>query len=175
MSPELCRVHGDTLHHMLYYVATALGISERSYQHLPDRPIYGTGQGSCASPAIWLIVCSILFDCHQKESHGATYSTPDDSLMLKLSMAGFVDDTKGQTNDMQMEKALPLSTLMERMQDDAQLWGDLLHVSGGALEIPKCNYYVMQWAFSANGCPELDKTVQTQLHLASGDRTSQVQ
>ncbi len=31
MSQELCRIHGDTLHHTLYYVATALGISERSY------------------------------------------------------------------------------------------------------------------------------------------------
>lgn len=154
MSQELCRIHGNTLHHMLCYVPImALGISEGSYQHLPDHPIYGTGQGSCASPAIWLLVCSILFDCHQTESHGAAYCTPDNSLTIKLSMAGFVDDTKRQTNDMQMDKALPLATLMERMQDDTQLWGGILHVSGGALEIPKCNYYVMQWLFAADGCP----------------------
>jgi hypothetical protein len=44
MLEELCRIHGNTLHHMLYYVATALGISEQSYQHLPDYHIYGTGQ-----------------------------------------------------------------------------------------------------------------------------------
>ncbi len=100
MSQELCRIQGDTLHHMLYYVATALDISERSYRHLPDQPIYGTSQGSCASPAVWLIICSLLFNCHQKTSYGAEYFTPDNQLQIKLSMAGFVDNTKGQTNNM---------------------------------------------------------------------------
>jgi hypothetical protein len=160
----------DTLHHMLYYVSTALGISARSYHHIPDRPIYGTGQGSCASPAVWLLVCSLLFDCHQKASHGAEYFTPDNRLQIKLSMAGFVDDTKGQTNDMQETTLLPSDTLLARMQDDAhQLWGDLLHVSGGALEIPKCNYYVMQWRFNNQGNPALDRSVQTEMHLKSGN------
>jgi hypothetical protein len=56
-----------------------------------------------------------------------------------------------------MKEPMPLSTLLGQMQDDAQLWGDLLHVSGGVLEIPKCNYYVMQWQFHANGKLELNK------------------
>ena len=137
MSKELCKIHGDTLHHMLYYVATALGISERLYQHLPDSPIFGTGQGSCASPAVWLIICSILFECHQKASHGAEYSTPDKNLKLKLSMAVFVDDTKGQTNDMQSEEALPSETTLQQSQEVDKVWGDLLHEAGRALEIPK--------------------------------------
>jgi hypothetical protein len=171
MSKELCRIHGDTLHHMLYYVSTALGISDRWYQNLPDQPIHGTGQGSCASPAVWLIICSTLFDCHQKASHGAEYFTPDDTIKIKLSMAGFVDDTKGQINDMRNTKPMTNEMLMSRMQDDAQLWGDLLHVSGGALEIPKCNYYIMKWKFDDKGAPELDKTVKMKMQLAAGDGT----
>ncbi len=59
-------------------------------------------------------------------------------------MTGFVDDTKGQTNDMSSKVPMPLAQLIARMQADAQLWGNLLHVTGGALEIPKCNYYVMR-------------------------------
>jgi hypothetical protein len=59
--------------------------------------------------------------------------------------------------------------LLSWMQDIAQLWGDLLHVSGRALEITKCNYYVMEWQFSRSGITELDKKVQTNLHIASGD------
>jgi hypothetical protein len=91
--PKSCALsmHGDTLHHMLYYVATALGILDRSYEHMPDRPIYGMGQVSCTSLAVWLIICLILFDCHQNSSHRAEYFNPDDSLSIKLSMAGFVD------------------------------------------------------------------------------------
>ena len=58
------------------------------------------------------------------------------------------------------------------MQDDAQLWGDLLHVSGGALEIPKCNFYAMQWDFKDNGIPELNKTVHMEMDLKAGDGTT---
>jgi hypothetical protein len=86
---------------------------------------------------------------------------------------------KGQTNDMSendMSKKLllPLHQLIARMQADAQLWGDLLHVSCGALEIPKCNYYVMRWKFKPSGIPELDADVNTLLHLKNGDCTSSV-
>jgi hypothetical protein len=100
MLQELCWIHGNTLHHMLYYVPTVLGVSECSYQHLPDCPIYGTGQGSCASPAVWLVIRSIPFECHQEVCHGVEYFIPNDSLQIKLSMVRFVNNTKGQTNDM---------------------------------------------------------------------------
>jgi hypothetical protein len=105
----------------------------------------------------------MLFDCHQQASYGAEYFTPDQNITIKLSMVGFVDDTKGQTNDMKEETPLSDTTLLSRMQHDAQLWGDLLHVSGGALEIPKCNYYVMKWKFKGNGLPELDKAIKTEM------------
>ena len=87
-------------------------------------------------------------------------------------MAGFVNDTKGQVGDMLSNDPVPLDTLVAQMQRDAQLWGDLLHVSGGALEIPKCNYYVMQWQFPPDGIPVLNKTVTSQLQLESGSGTT---
>jgi hypothetical protein len=174
MPEEIVRLHGCTLEQMRYYVSTALGISEQSYSHSAEDPIYGTGQGSCASPSVWLQICSVLFDCHNQKSYGAEYTSPDGSISFTTSMTGFVDDTKGQTNDMHSKQPLPLTELIARMQSDAQLWGDLLHVSGGALEIPKCNYYVMRWKFQRSGIPELDSDVSTLLHLENGDRTSSV-
>jgi hypothetical protein len=84
-------------------------------------------------------------------------------------MAGFVDDTKGQTNEMRTAKPMPMETLLAQMQDDAQLWGNLLRISGGALEIPKCNYYVMQWQFNEHGKPALNKTIHTKMHLTAGN------
>ncbi len=137
-------------------------------------PVYGTGQGSCASPSIWLQICLVLLDCHFQRSFGAYYASPDGETTFKTSMTGFVDDTKGQTNDMESEQVLPLQKLLTRMQSDAQLWRDLLHVTGGALEIKKCNYYIMKWKFKASGIPELDSDVQTILHLENGDRTGSV-
>ncbi len=89
-------------------------------------------------------------------------------------MTGFVDDTKGQTNNMSSKVPMPLAQLIARMKADAQLWGNLLYVTGGALEIPKCNYYVMRWSFEPSGIPELDSDVNTILHLENGDRTASV-
>ena len=174
MPVEIARLHGCTLEQMRYHVSTALGISEASYSHSSESPVHGSGQGSCASPSVWLQICSVLFDCHNQKSYGANYSTPDGEITFQTSMTGFVDDTKGQCNDLTEDEPLPLQELIERMQADAQLWGDLLHVSGGALEIPKCNYYVMQWKFKPSGRPELDKDVNTTLHLGNGDRTASI-
>ena len=165
MPVAIAKLHGTTLEQMQYYVSTALGISEESYSHSysGDSPIYGTGQGSCASPSVWLQICSILFDCHNHKSYGAHYQSPDGSIQFKTSMTGFVDDTKGQVNDMKEKHPLPLQDLIDRMQADAQLWGDLLHVTGGALEIPKCNYYMMHWNFHPSGLLSLDAEVNTLL------------
>ena len=176
MPAAIAKLHGATLEQMQYYVSTALGILAESYSHSysGDSPIYGTGQGSCASPSIWLQICSILFDCHNQKSYGAHYQSPDGTIQFKTSMTGFVDDTKGQVNDLMEPHPMPLQELIAHMQADAQLRGDLLHVTGGALEIPKCNYYVMNWKFQSSGIPELDADVNTLLHLENGDRTSSV-
>jgi hypothetical protein len=60
------------------------------------------------------------------------------------------------------------------MQSDAQLWGDLLHLSGGALEISKCNYYVMHWKFQPSGIPILSTNLNTNLRIENGDCTATV-
>jgi hypothetical protein len=136
-----------------------------------DLPVYGTGQGSCASPSVWLQICSILFDCHNQRSYRANYCSPDGYITFKTSMTGFVDDTKGQTKDLTSKEPLPLQQLVSCMQADAQLWGDLLHVSSGTLEISKCNYYVMRWRFKPSGCPTLKTNINMTLHIKNGDHT----
>jgi hypothetical protein len=87
-------------------------------------------------------------------SYRANYCTPDWKLHFKAGMTGFVDDMKSRTNNMLEESPLPLCK---------QMWGDLLFVSGGALELPKCNYYVMQWRFQPSGIPNLKTNVNTTL------------
>ena len=90
MPTAIAKLHGATLEQMQYFVFTALGISEESYSHSysGETPIYGTGQGSCASPSIWLQICSVLFDCHNQRSYGANYTSPDGTIALKTSMTG---------------------------------------------------------------------------------------
>ncbi len=49
------RSHAKSLELMKYYtVKTMYGISEQSYSGTPFAPLFGTGQGSGASPSVWL-------------------------------------------------------------------------------------------------------------------------
>lgn len=57
---------------MKFRLRTALGNSKRTYTHTTETPIHGTGQGSCASPAIWLLISSILMDCLSEICGGMT-------------------------------------------------------------------------------------------------------
>jgi hypothetical protein len=46
--------------HMKYFIKMAHGISDSFYHVLPDYLLYGTGQGSGASPSVWLSLVVIL-------------------------------------------------------------------------------------------------------------------
>ena len=52
---------------MIYAIKHVYGISEDEYQGTTFEPLFGTGQGSGLSPAIWLSLVVILlnaFDVH---------------------------------------------------------------------------------------------------------------
>lgn len=134
---------------------TSLGISEQWYKHTNDYPIFGTGQGSGNSPAIWCFVCSALFDAFQSTAHGATFNSYSNDLILKLHMVGFVDDCTQRVNQFQATTQPPPETLIRLMQHDAQLWNDLLWASGGALEQSKCSFHLIQSSWTPDGHPFL--------------------
>jgi hypothetical protein len=131
MPAEFSKHYGATLEQMKDYVSMALGLSGRSDSHSDKSPIYGTGQGSCASLSVWLEICCVLFDCHNQRSYGVNCTSPGGSVSFKTSMTGFADDKKGQTNNMASTYLMPLQELISQMLSDVQLWGNLLHVSGG--------------------------------------------
>ena len=56
--------------------------------------------------------------------------------------------TGGKKNNM-------IKTLKEKMQEDAQLWHDLLLVSGGKLELPKCGYHLIHYDFEPSRIPKM--------------------
>jgi hypothetical protein len=55
------RMHSSALMHVKYFVKMTHGILEGFYQVLCDFLLYSTGQGSGASPAVWLsiIMCML--------------------------------------------------------------------------------------------------------------------
>jgi len=99
MHHKVVFVHASTLEETKYKLKTSLGILYAFYKSCQAFPIYGTGQGSGDSPAIWCIVSSTLFLCHQECTHGAFFCTADSSTSILLSMIGFVDNSTGQVNN----------------------------------------------------------------------------
>jgi hypothetical protein len=49
---------------------TARGDSAEKCQHDDESPIHGTGQGSCASPAMWLLISSFIMDLLEENANG---------------------------------------------------------------------------------------------------------
>ena len=54
------RLHSEALQLMKYTIKTIYGISEENCAGTPFEPLFGTGQGSGASPAVWLTLVVLL-------------------------------------------------------------------------------------------------------------------
>ena len=127
MHKSIVFVNALTLERAQYYLKTNLGVSETSYTHCSELPIYGTGQGSGNSPTtIWCFVCSTLFDAIESVTHGATFSCYNKHHQVRIYMIGFVDDCTQRVNLFDNDVQPDASCLIQMMQRDAQKWNDLL-------------------------------------------------
>jgi hypothetical protein len=149
---QIVVVNTSILKQAKYKLKTELRISETSYSHSTIFPLHGTGQGSGNSPMIWCFISSTLFDRHQAHAFGATFESPDRTVTITFSMAGFVDDSTSSVNDFHNNHAT-VDSLLSCLQVDAQLWNDLFWCSGGMLELPKCSYHFLFFDFDASGKP----------------------
>ena len=70
-------------------------------------------------------------------------------------MVGFVDDNNGQANLFHRNEPPSAAELVEVMRRDAQLWNDLVWVTGGALEPKKSSYHHIRYTFNPSGEPWL--------------------
>ena len=157
MHQRLVALHANTLQQARFHLRTINGISSESYSHCIEFPIYGSGQGSGNSPAIWLFISSTLCDVHNRISHGASFTNPQGTETVKLSMVAFVDDSTGTYNDFQPQNEPSIHDMLPHAQQDCQSWNDLLWCSGGKLELPKCSYHVLRFEFLPNGTPHPKK------------------
>ena len=175
MSKHVVVVNASTLRDAKFQLKTNLGVSEEWYQHSTDFPIHGTGQGSGNSPQIWCFLCSVLFDAFQEATPGAKFASFNGKTEITIHMIGFVDDCTQRVNEFQAEVQPSAGTLLNKMQSDAQKWNDLLWTSGGALEIPKCSFHLIESDWTPNGKPFLKGGTQAQaIHITNNNRALQV-
>jgi hypothetical protein len=153
MDPKVCELFLRTLDKAHYHVKTQLGVSDEYYCTTRKKTIHGPGQGGKGSPAIWVAISCILMKCLQKKSPGCSITDPLRAALVKFYSTGFVDDiTIWLCNFM---RSLGGNETPEQIADEmavaAQWWEQLLHATGGKLELPKCFYYIMYWVFDDDG------------------------
>ena len=140
-------MHNKTHHGMQHRIKTRHG-TLRPYSGTDNDALEGTGQGSGASPAIWLLYSVSLLRAFRKFSPGMTCSSPFESLLVTILAIFYVDDGMPGVSDSQERIAAPLEVLLLQAEQATQSWEKLLFGSGGALEMSKCFTYVMYWDLS---------------------------
>ncbi|KAI2505037.1 hypothetical protein MHU86_9393 [Fragilaria crotonensis] len=70
---EVTQTNASTLANAEYRIRTELGLAPTGYRHEDSFPIYGTGQGSANSPAIWCMLSSALLDGYDQVAAPASY------------------------------------------------------------------------------------------------------
>ena len=137
VSSQTASVQAKTLHKMRYRLRTAIGSSKKIYKHSSSTPIHGTGQGSCSSPSIWLMISSILMDCLSELSGGMTMIDVIDENSIQQWIDGFVDDTSLFSNILSSTDDSNIHQLIQQLKQDMIYWKELLESSGGKLELTK--------------------------------------
>ena len=167
MPSPVCQFMINAYEKIQYHIQTAYGVSEQWYKHTSIKPLHGPGQGNRSSPSLWVIISSLLMDCMDDNAPGLTVTDPFQHEDIRQVMTGFVDDTTHWINNFHHDlKHTPnLPTLLEQMTKTATWWEQLLHVSGGNLELSKCFYYMMVWIFDSEGEAHL---AQFDPHLTQG-------
>lgn len=153
MTKEACQFHAKTLQQMKFKIRTAAGDSSTTYQHTAATPIHGTGQGSCASPCLWLLISTILLACYASKATGMIqHNVTSKTTPRKVTAETFVDDVAVFINfpTLRIEQ---LSVLILLANQDIRLWLLILYAAGGKLELDKCFWYLLWWTFNHMGDP----------------------
>ena len=160
---KICSLVNKIRQNTKYYTSTKDGISKEPYYHHPTSPVYGSGQGSGNAGSEWNFISVPLMQTLEKLSDGCEITDPTKK-KWKKTIVGFVDDTKqfnnifGKHND-----------IIQNLKIDAQLWSNLLQLSGGAVNLGKCEYLVMTHKQMDNGTIRIYNASANPLIIQEGE------
>eukprot|EP00957_Ditylum_brightwellii_P021030 1585033-Ditylum_brightwellii.AAC.1 len=108
----------------------------------------GTGQGSTDGPPGWVRISDIILKVYHHMCKRCKFKDPAQITPVQCNADMFVDDATLLHNNKFDTLALQL---IQQIQHDAEIWGRMLWVSGGLLELLKSSYFLLIWAFDKSG------------------------
>jgi hypothetical protein len=162
MPKNACKFLAKYLDEAEYYVKTYYGTSDTSH-----KCAHGVGQGNKGSPAMWLIISTLLMDIMAKVTDGgAIFTDPITRAEMQRLIDGFVDNTTiFKTTTCNPTDPDAVATLTRELKKAAQWWADVLWETGGKLELDKCFFYLLHWVFDEEGRPRLATTEELQAEI----------
>jgi hypothetical protein len=157
---------------MEYHVRTAYGVASVAFSNM-TKLLLGVMQGAGHSGTLWALTSSILLDI-MDETQGADFHSPYPNRRgCQQTGEAFVDDTSLWI----LRMGLLFMALTTLMQQTAQRWARLIHVSGGALNLLKCFWYGIQWYYTPTGIPRMCKIQadDPSIDVSPGDDPSRTQ
>jgi hypothetical protein len=104
--------------------------------------------GATGSSPGWNGINSIAMGVYDCTCHGAIFSDPMNTQEVVVGMVGYVDDNNNNVNGTPSE---PIQTIVQRSQNSTQLWNDLIHATGGKLNLEKSFFQVLAYDFTKIG------------------------
>jgi hypothetical protein len=112
-----------------------------------------------------------------KKADGIQFQDPQRTLIVKQIMDGFIDDTtiwQNLSNNLDEFSQGSIGEIAARLKTAAHWWEQLLHATGGQLELPKCFYYLLHWVFDSEGQARLatpeELNIQISLRQSADDQ-----
>jgi hypothetical protein len=155
MPRSAARFHARVLANIKYFVKTKHGLSDAFYRACREFLLFGTGQGSGASPSVWLTLSICLLSALTALAPMAMkLIDPWEDIVDERNADAYVDDMSGGVCDASQREPIPYTELIRNMQWSAQIWERVLYSSGGALELRKCFWYLIHWQW-VKGRPQM--------------------
>ena len=140
------------LNNTIYQLKTGHGLSARTYMSNALRRILGTGQGSCASPSIWVVVLDPVLWSIATKYVCFKLTTPDGAGIDRIGDT-YVDDTTLMclSQNPRFSHKQTATKLSKHMGAIAQDFERKLFSTGGSLSLPKCFWYLISWQWHEDG------------------------
>ena len=145
-----------TLHKMKHHIKISMGILlgyisfskenktviENGMIMLLAGLIGGSGQGSGASPIIWLAILLIMIKVYKMTNSGVSIKNLVNKTIIQYFILSYVDDN---TIMKTFDEKDSVEEILNSMKKSLLEWNHLLQITGGALSLPKCKVSILQW------------------------------
>jgi hypothetical protein len=115
----------------------------------------GLCQGNRATLARWAVISFCIIGTHKKKDHGAKFLCPITQLQHHLSAVLYISNTNLLHINLKNHESIDEVHLA--IQESVNSWGDLLIVTGGALQPAKCFFSIISfgwkngnWSYESN-------------------------